>query len=76
LFHLLGHRIPKFSALSGRTEENEIFATIVAVAILRTKFREKAPAWRIIERKALNWPSVCCPEVEALIAEAVRRLSG
>jgi hypothetical protein len=76
LFELAKCRIAEFSALAGAKEANAIFATIVGVAILRARFQDKAPAWRMIEGKALKWLSGRCAEFEQLIDEAVRQLSA
>jgi hypothetical protein len=32
-----------------------VFATVLAIAILRTKFSDRSGQWRMIERKALRW---------------------
>jgi hypothetical protein len=75
LFDLVGRRIQKVAALSAIDEGKRIFATIVAVAILRGKFPARAAAWSLIEEKALAWLSGRCPGSEVLIDEAVRQLS-
>jgi hypothetical protein len=32
-----------------------VFATLLAIAILRTRFSDRRGQWRMIERKALRW---------------------
>jgi hypothetical protein len=32
-----------------------VFATVLAIAILRTRFLDRKSQWRMIERKALRW---------------------
>jgi hypothetical protein len=72
----LGHgRVAEFGILDGDVERSTISATISGVAILRTQCEERAPAWRMIELKALKWLAQRCPAFEKLIEEAVRQLS-
>jgi hypothetical protein len=76
LFALVGRRVGEFTSLARGPQKDAIFATIVAVAILRAKCRERQPAWKMIEAKALQWLSVRCIGFEALIEAAVGQLSG
>jgi hypothetical protein len=76
LFELISRRIPLFSSLAGHAEADAVFATIIGVAILRTKFQDRAPAWRMIEAKAVKWLTGRCDDFRALIDEAVRQLSS
>jgi hypothetical protein len=75
LFDLAKCRVAEFTSLAGAEEAPAIFATIVAVAILRAKFQDKAPAWKMIEGKAIRWLSGRCADCEQLIEEAARQLS-
>jgi hypothetical protein len=72
LFDLIGDRIEPFNSLSGEADANAIFATIVAVAILRAKFQDRAAVLRLIEQKALTWLFGRCGDVETMIGEVVR----
>jgi hypothetical protein len=47
--------VDEFAVLAGQAKADAIFATIVAVAILRARFIDRAAAWRLIEGKALKW---------------------
>jgi hypothetical protein len=76
LFNFVERRIDPFPALPGDAEGNAIFATIVALAVLRVKFQHRAAAWRMIERKALTWLSGRCDDFEEMIDEAVHQLSN
>jgi hypothetical protein len=52
-----------------------IFATSLAIAILRTKASERQASWALIERKALEWLSAHgVSEVEELIERAIASL--
>jgi hypothetical protein len=75
LFDLIQRRVAEFSVLSREAKRKAIFATIVGIAILRAKFAEKEPAWRIVERKALKWLAARDAGFEELIEEAVRQLA-
>jgi fluoride ion exporter CrcB/FEX len=53
------------SEFSGRIA---IFATALAIAILRKRFQEKESQWRLIERKGLRWLSAQGVDAEGVIS--------
>jgi hypothetical protein len=63
------------ASLDGKSEAKAIFATAVAVAILRTRFAQRRASWTMIERKALEWLAERIEDPEQLIAEIVTLLS-
>jgi hypothetical protein len=75
LLDRVGGAIQVFPELDGVDRADEIFATIVALAILRAKCMENAAAWRMIEGKAVRWLKARGVDFEPLIARAVAGLS-
>jgi hypothetical protein len=54
------------SELSGRPD---VFATALAIAILRKHFQSRESQWRMIERKAQKWLSTQGVDAEGVIAQ-------
>jgi hypothetical protein len=53
--------------MAGELEE-AVFATALAIAILRKRFSEQSAQWAMIERKAIRWLSRHTPDAEQIIA--------
>jgi hypothetical protein len=64
-----------FPELDGIERADQVFATIVAIAILTAEFRDQAPAWTMIEKKAIKWLGLRHVEFEPLRARAIAELS-
>jgi hypothetical protein len=65
-----------FPSLVSPEDGDEIFATIIGVAILRAEFQDKAVAWRMIEAKALKWLTGRCEDFEMLIDQVRSQVSA
>jgi hypothetical protein len=50
------------------TVPKRVFATILAIALLRVKSSSRASSWRLIERKALKWLQTVVENPEFLIS--------
>jgi hypothetical protein len=58
--------------LASQPEGESIFATVFALALLRTKAGERKAAWALLEQKALKWlQSHGVTDAEALIQRAI-----
>jgi hypothetical protein len=66
---LCGVQVKCPTALAGK---NEVWATTLAVAILRVRFKDRKSEWTMIERKALQWLAS-----QGVVADAtITELSG
>jgi hypothetical protein len=63
-----------WSDLAGQKGGAVIFATILALAILRAKAAGRRAAWFLIEEKALKWLRAQGVEPEGLISRALAEL--
>jgi hypothetical protein len=54
--------------LKGRVD---VFATTLAIAILRKIFQDRENQWKMIERKAKQWVSTQGFDAERIIAELI-----
>jgi hypothetical protein len=74
---IIGRRIAILDELmSIREKERErVFATIIAIAILRDRCATQRASWQLIEQKGLNWllPSISAVtvDIEALINRTI-----
>jgi hypothetical protein len=68
-------QIPVFPEVVGHEEGVKIFATIIAIAMLRAFSAEKAAAWSLIEAKGLKWLGDQGIDFEPLIARAIAELT-
>jgi hypothetical protein len=51
-----------------------VFATALAIALLRKRFQANESQWRMIERKALMWLSARGSDPEAIVAALIALL--
>jgi hypothetical protein len=67
----VGAEIDVFSEIEGLEQEDEIFATIIAIAMLGQLCQENAAAWGLMEAKAIKWLQARGVDYEALISTAI-----
>jgi hypothetical protein len=64
-------KIAAFPQLQNVEDENSIFASVLALAILRKTFSSNRASWSLIEEKCLNWLASQNVDSEALISHAM-----
>jgi hypothetical protein len=53
------------------TRKRDVFATALAIAILRNRFSGRESQWKMIERKGLKWLSTQGIDPEEIITELI-----